>query len=444
MPIVGLTLLIDNFLSFINRTQVEMKRLSLFLKLMKQQLSESTLVINTVAWILFAAFYPLQIFCANETSFKYISMAHRMTRQLTLKQLIERNVNDFSSIYDIKPVAQPDWKKIFGSRMMVIKTPAGDEKGVLLIMFSEMLSQIACNMDVPKLMEQYHLLFEPSWSGFYDRDILYYTQFQHDVFVFTAESDDLRLLTGLKTNLIPIPLGPCDWVNPDIAKPYLGQQKQYDIVMNSNWGSIKRHHVLFKALKKLPSDLKVLLIGGSWGDVDDINSVKALQRYFNVKQEIIYFEHLPYNKVMDVTSQARLSILLSLKEGSNRAIAESIFCDLPVLVLTEHIGGIKKNVVPDTGKLVPEKLLAEGISNILANENIYNPREWGLNNISCFKSTEILNEFFYSHMKNKGLPWSGDIVVRANSPELEYVFPEDADKMQNHNEGLFEFLLRKP
>jgi len=51
---------------------------------------------------------------------------------------------------------------------------------------------------------------------------------------------------------------------------------------------------------------------------------------------------------MDITCRATVSILPSLKEGSNRAMAESMFWNVPVVVLTNHVGGITKNIVPET------------------------------------------------------------------------------------------------
>src|SRR5205807_5120972 len=84
------------------------------------------------------------------------------------------------------------------------------------------------------------------------------------IFVLAAQKDDYAFLQRLNSNLVPVDLGPCDWVDPDVAEPFIDNSKEFDIVMNSHWGSSKRHYVLFRMMQRAKRRYKVVLIGGGW------------------------------------------------------------------------------------------------------------------------------------------------------------------------------------
>jgi glycosyltransferase involved in cell wall biosynthesis len=141
---------------------------------------------------------------------------------------------------------------------------------------------------------------------------------------------------------------------------------------------------------------------------------------------------------MDLTCRSKVSILLSLKEGSNRAIAESIFCNVPVVVLSNHVGGIRKNIVPETGLLAEEAHLEAAVDRLI--ESGISPRKWGVEHISCFKSNEKLNLILREAALRQGRPWTQDIAVRSNSPESSYACAKDAERFSPWNERLKDFL----
>jgi len=190
-------------------------------------------------------------------------------------------------------------------------------------------------------------------------------------------------------------------------------------------------------LRKANRRYKVALIGFKWGGKtrDDI---ERLADYYGVAGQITIFDWIPYEQVMDLTCRSKVSILLSLKEGSNRAIADSILCNVPVVVLSNHIGGIRKNILPETGLLAEEAHLESAIVELF--ESSIHPREWGLEHVSCFKSTEKLNLILREHARRQGRPWTQDIAVRSNSPESKYVSTEDAERLSTWNERLKDYL----
>ena len=58
-----------------------------------------------------------------------------------------------------------------------------------------------------------------------------------------------------------VPLLASHWVNPDLYQPLLKSERPYDLIMVASWGKVKRHQVLFRALRSLPTNLRVLLVG---------------------------------------------------------------------------------------------------------------------------------------------------------------------------------------
>jgi hypothetical protein len=357
-----------------------------------------------------------------------------------MKRLAELYVARHPAAAARSDAAEEDISRLFGGRISVLNEPgANGERGVLFIMFTEILAAVFSRMDVPRLTADYTIVSEPSWSGYCDDAILRWTQVDAPVFVLAAQKDDFRFLKRLDSNLVPVPLGPCDWVDPGIAEPFLENEKEFDIVMNSHWGESKRHHVLFRMLRRAKRRYKVLLIGARWaGRTSD--DIRSLARYYGVEEQLTIIEHIAYSQVMDLTCRARVSILLSLKEGSNRAIAESIFCNVPVIVLSNHVGGIVKNVQPETGLLVREGQLEEAIETLL--EANLNPRRWGLENSSHTRSTEKLNAVLRADALARGQPWTRDIVARSNSPESKYANPDDALRLAPWNAALKNYIAR--
>jgi glycosyltransferase involved in cell wall biosynthesis len=191
-------------------------------------------------------------------------------------------------------------------------------------------------------------------------------------------------------------------------------------------------------LKNATQRYKVALIGAKWSGKTRAD-IEQLANFFGIADQLTVIEDIPYERVMDITCRSRASILLSLKEGSNRAIAESIFCNVPVVVLANHVGGIRKNVVSETGLLAEEQHLESAIARLLQDD--INPREWGLEHISCFKSSEKLNLIVKKHALGQGQPWTRDLAVRSNSPESKYVLTEDAERLSRWNEELTKYLL---
>jgi glycosyltransferase involved in cell wall biosynthesis len=345
---------------------------------------------------------------------------------------------------NVVPRIQGASREMFAtSRVSVLKPCLGPrEPGVLHLKFSEVLTAVPSLVDVKTLTRHYRLVLEPSWTGLCDPGPLQYTRLAARTVIMAPDEVDFDFIASLGGPLVPINLGPCDWVDPRIAEPFLDSPKEYDIVVNSNWAAWKRHHVLFRALRELPRSTRVALIGGTH-DGGTLERIFRLARYYDVHRQLTAFQFIPFQEVMRVVSASRCSVLLSLKEGANRSLAEAMFCNVPVLLLEEHVGGIRKNVVPQTGVRVPEAQLATGLRGLLEKAESLSARSWALENISCIRSSQLLNEKLRAVAALANEEWTQDIAVRANSPESTYYDPSDGQRLASHNSAVHAFLRGK-
>ncbi len=328
-------------------------------------------------------------------------------------------------------------------RVRVIKPFIGpEERGALHVMYSEVIHALPQVVDLKTLNAYFRLVLETSWTGLCDPSILQYAHADCKNVVMAPDVMDFQFIEVLGSQLVPVSLGSCDWVDPRVAEPFLGAAKEFDIVMNAIWAPWKRHHVLFSAMRQMQSKPKVALIGASF-DGGDLDRIARLARFYGVADCITVFERIPFQKVMEVVCSSRCCVLLSLKEGANRALAESMFCDVPVVLLAEYIGGAEKNVGPQTGLVVPERQLAQSLERVIAGKLPFKPRQWALENISCVVSTAALNRRLRNVAEHEGETWTQDIVVRSNSPESKYFEPSDDAALAEANAAVTAFFQRK-
>ena len=411
--------------------------------LYSQKLKESLLLTESLYFIMLVSgvlFYCLR---QKKLSFRFLSQVHRSSRNSIFQRAAFGFIPKLISLHRTPRdphITEDQFRVNLGSRIMCIKPRvSNNEKGVLLIKYSESMPLLPFFCDMPRLLKDYVLVYEPSWSGYCTGDILHFACYTDDVYFLAKQKDDFQFLKALDCNLIPVDMGPCDWVNPAIAQHYLSQDKQFDIVMNSNWSTAKRHQVLFHALSCIPEKLKVALIGFEWGGRTK-DEILTLARFFGVAEQLTFYEKISFEDVMKVNCQSRMAILLSLKEGSNRSISEALFCNIPAIVLENHIGGIVGNINAKTGVLVNEKSLSNEITRMLENLEKFTPLEWAQNNISCTESTRRLNSILKQRALDRGEVWSKDLIVRTNSPDLRYLDNDSAAECIQDNAGLSRYI----
>ena len=308
-------------------------------------------------------------------------------------------------------------------RLILLKSAVFDEtkkcieKGVLLAKFNETFECLVKEFEISRLLDEHFLVLEPSWSGYADHRIMYWTNYaDHKIIIQASELADYNFLEQLGSNLIPVRMGASDWVDHRVFKKISFLNKKYDIIYVAAFAAYKRHHVLFKTIKKLnDTSLKIVLVGLSWNSSRD--KIEALIKYYGLTKQIDIYEDISQDDVNCLMNMSKMNILLSKKEGSNKSIFEGFFSGIPAIVLKDNIGVNKNYINRRNGLLVDEKQLGSAITILRDTWNNYDTREWALMNISTNETTNKLNNLLKTIAYENNVVWNIDIAMKVNSPE---------------------------
>lgn len=327
-------------------------------------------------------------------------------------------------------------KNIFRD-VIVLKSAFHDEneKGVILLKYARTFEAVIALFDLRRLLDRYLFVLEPSWAGYCDPSILMFITPQHPVIVQCFTQEDYNFIENIGAPLIPIRLGPADWVDADLFTSNSHCEKQYDLVMVANWERHKRHAQLFKALSKINGRrIRVLLIGFQLGKrtADDIKREAAVIKSPLITIEIK--ENLPQKELVSYLRQCKVFVFLSRKEGDNKALVEAMFVGLPAIVYEKTIGGAKSRINQETGILASDEELSEKISYMLDHHQEFNPRNWINKHSGSSVSTKRLNDLLKQTVIESGGKWTLDIVEKVNNPNLSYKNPaQQAAFHQDYN-----------
>lgn len=319
------------------------------------------------------------------------------------------------------PCGDPDLHK---RRAIVLQPPEVDgngiRKGVLLITFTETFKFFHSSIDIEKLMRYFRIVLEPSWSGYCLPEILFWTKYNQPIIVQASEHRDRRFLKALGTCLVPISVGASDWVDHRVFRP-LGLPKDYDVIYVANLSPIKRVHAYLKTVKTLLSrgrPVRAALVLSSWGG--NKATFEQLLNLYDLGDWITVFMNLSQPELNELLNRSKVSLLLSKKEGSNRTLFESLFADVPALLLRDNVGVNKEYINQHTGLLVSESELPDAIEHIGKMPRSLSPRTWAMNNIApeitTQKLCEVLNKQYASDTVSGKPIW-----VKVNSPEATYM-----------------------
>ncbi len=316
-------------------------------------------------------------------------------------------------------------------RTIVIKYPVvkGDDiesKGILIITFTSTFGFYLRKIDIELLTQYFHVVLEPSWSGYLDADIIGWAcKTSNNIYVQASELQDRVLLNELGTNLIPVSFGASDWVDFQQFSPQ-DVDKCYDSVYVANMNPIKRIvrylHAIKNISRKDPSYRGCLVCAG-WGS-NSTEQLKKLAIELGIESNVDVMFSLNKEQLRAVLSQSKVNLLLSFKEGSNRSMYESMFVNIPVICLSENIGVNKTYINEYTGMLVSDTYLESALINMRTVWRQYSPRKWALENISPIRTTEKLLSAIAGHDSVDTSQWQPKIKV--NNPEVHYFYHQEA------------------
>lgn len=308
-------------------------------------------------------------------------------------------------------------------RSMILSLPViidgKKQKGVFLIAFTKTISYFLRNPVLLKnLDENFVFILEPSWAGYADPDILSFLLTTTDCLVQSSEITDRIFLNSLFPQVKTLSFGASNWVDSDIFKPH-DLPKRFDSVYVANMNFIKRIFRYIDAVKYIvanhDADYKGCLICAHWGRGKNV--IADYIRSLNLENNFEYIQGLPREDLIKKLSESKTNVLLSLKEGSNRSLFESMFVDVPVICLGENVGVNKAYINEHTGCLTSDLFFVDALVNMKENYKFYSPRKWALENISARITTAHLSNVLRAKFSNR---CNHDLLVKVNRPELEY------------------------
>lgn len=330
--------------------------------------------------------------------------------------------------------------------LMIIKSydPRTGERGVLMIKYSETILAMPAMFDLGALASRYMLVLEPSSWGYQDARFLLYLGSDLDVLVQSPRAADFEFIENLHTNLVPIRVGAGEWGDSTVFRPRAADKEaMYDVVMVAAWDPLKRHEVFFRAAAQLKQDrkrsLRIALVGYnlSWTR----ESIERLLHEYDLERHCTIYEDVPHAEVARVVADSKVSLLLSQREGANKAIYESMFCGTPIIVYRHQCGINMDHVNAQTGLLVDDDELADAIVRVLDHPQTFDPRAWAMQNAGYPNATRKINAGLSEMAQRRGLPWTRDIVAKKNAPNLRYAQPGVYREFEEEYQRLHEFLM---
>jgi glycosyltransferase involved in cell wall biosynthesis len=332
---------------------------------------------------------------------------------------------------------QIDGKTLIKS--LILKAPSiNGEKGVLYVSFEYNWLRLLQHYDLPRLLGDYLLVCASSWSS---PDFAAFWALAcigpDPVFMQISNPSDMNLYARFGHNIRPIPIMASHWINPDFYKPKPHDKREIDILMVAGWSHVKRHWLLFRALRNMRRNLRVVLIGQD-ADGRTADNVLDEARAFGVADRIEMIRDASIDEVTKHQCNSKVSIILSAREGSCVVVAESLFADAPVAMMhAAHIGS-RAFINPQTGILLRGDTMHTQLGEMVERSASFQPRSWAMANITCHQATRKLNDILRNYCTEAGLPWSRGIVPMCWRPDPAYVNESDDQHMASAYEQLRE------
>lgn len=319
---------------------------------------------------------------------------------------------------------------LIGTRLLVVKSPAANERGVIVIDYTYAFAIFARACDLSALARKYYLVLEPSWVGYCTPEILVYSRLAQPVFVETNELPDIKLLEGVSPNFIPVPIVSNWWIDHRLIRPVAVERKDFDISIVSSWMVFKRHAWVFAALARLRRrgvTLRALLVGYPIAGGLTRDDIYRQAQYFGVSDQIEILDSIPADQVAAELSRSKCHVVWSRREGSNKAVIEAMLADVPsILRAGFNFGQHYPYINPQTGCFADEHSLPDKLLYMAEHYTDFNPRAWIIQHMTPQVATGILNDTIKRFALAHGESWTTDLVVRTKQLQrASYWNPED-------------------
>lgn len=296
-------------------------------------------------------------------------------------------------------------------------------KGILIVTFTRTFSFYLRNINLEELGKYFHIVLEPSWSGYADPDVFAFMGRVDKVFIQASELQDRALLNSFPDDFVATSFGASDWVDSKKFSPIM-TEKKYDSIYVANTNPLKRVKRYLDAVKNIIAsglnEYTGCLICASWGGAEKLVA-KMVSDYQLDKNIVLKFD-LSTEQVVEALNQSKVNVLLSYKEGSNRSLFESMFCGTPVICLYENVGVNKSYINEHTGALIFDSMLEDTLIWMMSNYSYFSPRQWAIENISPEKTTEKLIKLINPLIAggDSSAKEAQKVFLKINNPEVAY------------------------
>ncbi len=334
----------------------------------------------------------------------------------------------------------------FQSRILILKLPRllnGKmiEKGAIIIKFSETFAPVYACLNVQLVSKYFRIILEPSSVGYSLADILVWTTLGSEkVIVLSPYQNDFELLSIINANLVPVILGPADWANTSIFYNIPDTGKVYDAIYVANFNPIKRVeryiHAIVRICRKHPNYKAALVCAGHGAAKKEILAIlEQAKKYASID----VFSDLSQAGINELFNKSKVNILVSLREGSNKGLAEGLFSGVPALLIKENVGGNHAHINKHTGRVVPDSNFDEVLLWFADHYAQFSPHKWAISHITPAASTSSLSNTLKEIEISEGRPWTKELFVKVNSPELAYLDSDHSWLLSKRAEFLTSF-----
>jgi hypothetical protein len=326
-----------------------------------------------------------------------------------------------------------DGKIVKGAILKPFVSP--NERGVIYISFEDQWAKLLSLANLTEFAQRYTLVIGPSSSPHNLVNYVFPAAYPEPFLTLISNPHDCEVLPRVSERMTIVPLYASSWVNPDLYAPLPRNDRIYDLIMVASWGKVKRHQALFAAMRSMPPEMRVLLVGQDQ-EGRTAETIGALADWYGVRDRVTILSDQPYAAVAKLFCQAKASVVLSKREGSCVVVTESMFANTPVAVLRGAELGSRVFVNDETGRLLGEPTLARDLTEFVQNADRYQPRAWAERHISCYRSSQILNDALKQHALAHGLAWTQDIVPMQRTPNPSPARAEDRTRMAGERDDI--------
>lgn len=315
------------------------------------------------------------------------------------------------------------------AKAAILKRRVGlHERGVIYIGFEAHWIKLLRHLDkstLAKFEDRYSVVVAPSSNPHNVINYVFPTAFRRPVWSLINHAEDRETIAKVSANYRVVPLYTSHWVNPELFEPRPRSERDIDIIMVAGFGKVKRHHLLFQALRSMPKAVRAQIVGQDQdGRTED--TIRGMARSYGVADRVTLVANAKYQAVIASLCRARVSVLLSVNEGSSVIVSESLFADTPMAIFEHASNGSRAFINESTGVFLRESDLGGQLMRFLDTADSFAPRRWALDQISCFNSTATLNGLLKQHAIESGESWTEDIVPVCWCPDVRLARREDA------------------